>query len=180
MVYCFMADGFEEVEAFAAIDMVRRADIELKTVGIGSKVICGAHGIRTECDCTEDEIIFNDSLQAVILPGGMHGTLNLEKSEIVQKAIDFAYSNGKIVAAICAAPSVLGHKGILKNKEAIAYPGFENELTGAIISDKHVVRDSNIITAKGAGVAVDFGLEIVSAICGADKSEEIRKAIQCR
>lgn len=180
MIYCFLADGFEEVEALAAVDMIRRAGIELKTVGIGSKVIEGAHKIKVESDITEDEVVLNDTVDAVILPGGMPGTLNLEKNETVHRAIDFAVVNSKYLCAICAAPSILGHKGILKGKEAIAYPGFEKDLEGAIISDKHVVRDGNIITAKGAGVAVDFGLEIVAVVLSADKAEEIRKAIQSK
>ena len=180
MVYCFLAEGFEEVEALAAVDMIRRAGIELKTVGVGGKLISGAHGIRVECDTVCDDIFFDNTLEAVVLPGGMPGTLNLEKDNTVQRAIDFAVSNGKLLCAICAAPSILGHRGLLDGKEAIAYPGFEKDLEGAVISDKYVVRDSNIITAKGAGVAVDFGLEIVSAISGADKADEIRKAIQCK
>ncbi|MBQ7116637.1 MAG: DJ-1/PfpI family protein [Clostridia bacterium] len=180
MVYCFLAEGFEEVEALAAVDMIRRAGIELKTVGVGGKLISGAHGIRVECDKVCDDIFFDNTLEAVVLPGGMPGTLNLEKDNTVQRAIDFAVSNGKLLCAICAAPSILGHRGLLDGKEAIAYPGFEKDLEGAVISDKYVVRDSNIITAKGAGVAVDFGLEIVSAISGADKADEIRKAIQCK
>ena len=180
MIYCFLADGFEEVEAISAIDMIRRAEIDLKTVGVSGNFAVGAHGIKVECDCTEDEITLDSNLIGVILPGGMPGTLNLEKSETVQKAIDFAASEGKLVCAICAAPSVLGHKGLLSDKNAIAYPGFEKDLQGAVISSEYVVRDGNFITAKGAGVAVDFGLEIVSAVSGADKAEEIRRAIQCR
>ncbi|MBQ3136184.1 MAG: DJ-1/PfpI family protein [Clostridia bacterium] len=180
MIYCFLAEGFEEVEALAAVDMIRRADLELKIVGVNNKTICGAHKIKVECDCVSDEITLDSNLNAIILPGGMPGTLNLEKSNIVQNAIDFAYKNGKLICAICAAPSILGHKGLLDGKNAIAYPGFENELIGAVISEKHVVRDGNIITAKGAGVAVDFGLEIVSYILGTEKAEEIRKSIQCR
>ena len=109
----------------------------------------------------------------------MPGTLNLEKNCTVQKAIDFATEKGKLICAICAAPSILGHKGLLKGKEAIAYPGFENDLEGAVISEKHIVRDGNTITAKGAGVAVDFGLEIVAALVNKEKSSEIRGAIQC-
>ncbi len=180
MIYCFLADGFEEVEALAVVDMIRRAGLTLETAGIGKKLINGAHSIRVECDCTEDEIVLDDTLEAVILPGGMPGTLNLENSATVQSAIDYAAMNNKFICAICAAPSVLGHKGLLEGKNAIAYPGFEKELEGAVISEEYVVRDGNIITAKGAGVAVDFGLEIVSALSGAEAAEKIRKAIQCR
>ncbi len=180
MIYCFLADGFEEVEALAAVDMIRRAGLELKIVGVDNILIKGAHGIKVECDCRQDEIVLDDNLSAVILPGGMPGTLNLEKNNTVQMAIDYASQNEKLICAICAAPSILGHKGLLKGKTAIAYPGFEKDLEGAEISKKHVVRDGNIITAKGAGVAVDFGLEIVSYLSGEEKAEEIRKAIQCR
>lgn len=180
MIYCFLADGFEEVEALAAVDMIRRAGLELKTVGVEKKLITGAHGIKVEADITEAEIALDEQLQAVILPGGMPGTINLEDSKTVQKAIDYTFENKKLVCAICAAPSILGHKGLLKGKEAIAYPGFEKDLEGAVISDKYVVSDGNIITAKGAGVAIDFGLEIVAYLLSEDKAEEIRKSIQSK
>ncbi len=179
MIYCFLADGFEEIEALATVDIIRRAGLDLKTVGIGDKVICGAHGIKVECDIAEAEVVLDENLKAVILPGGMPGTLNLENNCTVQSAIDFAFKKSIYLCAICAAPLILGHKGILRGKSAIAYPGFEKELEGAYISENHVVCDDVIITAKGAGVAVDFALEIVSALCGKDTSEKIREAIQC-
>ncbi|MGN1195855.1 MAG: DJ-1/PfpI family protein, partial [Acutalibacteraceae bacterium] len=119
------------------------------------------------------------SVEAVILPGGMPGTLNLEKSETVQSAIDFAAENKKLICAICAAPSILGHKNLLAGREAIAYPGFEKDLYSAKISESFVVKDENFITAKGAGVAVDFGLEIAAALYGKEKSDSIRSSIQC-
>ena len=108
------------------------------------------------------------------------GATNLEESAEVQKAIDFAQANGKYICAICAAPQILGHKGLLKGKEAIAYPGFETELEGAKISDEYVVLDDNIITAKGAGVATEFGLKIVSVLVGENTAEKIGKAIQMK
>ncbi len=179
MIYCFLAEGFEEIEALAPVDIIRRAGLAVKTVGIGGKYVTGAHGIKVESDACEDEVLLNDDLQAIILPGGMPGTLNLEKNIIVQRAIDFAVEKNRLVCAICAAPSILGHKGLLKSKEAIAYPGFEKDLEGAVISKNYVVRDGLFITAKGAGVAVDFGLEIVAALVSTEKSSEIRGAIQC-
>ncbi len=178
MVYCFLADGFEEVEAIAPVDMLRRAGVEVVTVGVTGKIATGAHNIPVTADCNVDEINLDSSLEAVILPGGMPGALNLENSSEVQKAIDFAVENGKFVCAICAAPQILGHKDLLEGKEAIAYPGFENELKGAVISEKYVVCDGRFITAKGAGVATEFGLEIVSQLKGRDKAEEIRSQIQ--
>lgn len=180
MVYCFLADGFEEVEAIAPIDMLRRAGVEVKTVGVTGDVIDGRHGIKVIPDVDIKDIILDESLEAVILPGGLPGATNLEDSADVQKAIDFADENGKYICAICAAPQILGHKGLLKGKNAIAYPGFEGELEGAIISEDYVVLDGNIITAKGAGVATEFGLKIVSVLKNEELAEEIGKAIQIK
>ena len=113
----------------------------------------------------------------VILPGGMPGTLNLDGSQIVHNALDFAFEKGKYIAAICAAPSILGQTGLLSGKEAICYPGFEDKLYNAIISDKRVVRDGNVITAAGMGVAVDFGLELVALLYGNERADELRHAV---
>lgn len=179
MVYCFLADGFEEVEALAPVDMLRRAGVDVKTVGVNSLKITGSHSITVQCDLTIDRISLGNDIDAIILPGGMPGTLNLESSAVVQAVIEHCVSAGKFVCAICAAPSILGHKGLLNGKNAIAFPGFEKDLTGAIISDKHVVRDGVFITAKGAGVAIDFGLEIVAALCGEDEASKIKASIQC-
>lgn len=180
MVYCFLADGFEETEAIAPVDMLRRAGVTVKTVGIGKSVITGSHGLSVICDLTDSELRLTDELDGVILPGGMPGTLNLDASQAVHSAVDFAVSHQKLVCAICAAPSILGRKGLLSGKKAIAFPGFEKELEGAIISKDPVVKDGVFITAKGAGVAVDFGLEIVAALVSRAKSDEIRSSIQCR
>ncbi len=180
MVYCFLADGFEELEAIAPIDMLKRAGIEVVTVGVTGKNVTGSHGITFVADITEDEISLTEKLEAVILPGGMPGTLNLEKSQKVQNAVDYAIDNGKLVCAICAAPSILGHKGLLKGKKATAFPGFEKDLDGAITDGDFVVCDSNFITAKGAGVATEFGLAIVSYLVSKEKSDEIKATIQSR
>ncbi len=178
MLYIFLADGFEEIEALAPVDVLRRAGLTVKTVGVGGDMITGSHGITVKCDLTADSAAITNELQGVILPGGMPGTVNLEKNSTVQSFIDFAYENGKLVCAICAAPSILGHKGILNGKEATCFPGFETELEGARLSPKYVVRDGNVITARGMGVAVDFGLEIVSAFLGRDKADAIKGNIQ--
>lgn len=180
MVYCFLANGFEEVEAIAPVDMLRRAGVEVKTVGVTGDVVSSSHNIKVIPDISLSEVILDESLEAVILPGGLPGATNLEESAEVQKAIDFVNEKGKYICAICAAPQILGHKGLLKGKEAIAYPGFETELEGAKISDEYVVIDGNIITAKGAGVATEFGLKIVSALVGEDSAEKIGKAIQMK
>lgn len=178
MVYCFLADGFEETEAIAPIDMLKRAGVLVTTVGIGKRVITGSHGIPVTADITDSEFKADEELEAVILPGGMPGTLNLDASKTVHSALDFAEEHGKLLCAICAAPSILGKKGLLCGREAIAFPGFEKDLNGAVISKKFVVRDGNVITARGAGVAVKFGLEIAAALVGRKRSDEIFEQIQ--
>lgn len=178
MFYCFLAEGFEELEAIGAVDMLIRAGIDVKLVGVTGQTVRGAHGISVVADCLCDGVVPDGSLDGIMLPGGMPGTLNLQKNDCVQSFIDYAVKEDKLVCAICAAPMILGHKGLLEGREAIAYPGFEKELHGAVISQKHVVRDGNFITAKGAGVAADFGLEIVAALKGRALADEIRAAIQ--
>lgn len=180
MVYCFLADGFEELEAIAPVDILRRADVDVITVGVTGDVVDGRHGIKIIADCSIDDIELSDKLEGVILPGGLPGATNLEESAKVQQAIDFAADNNKLVCAICAAPQILGHKGLLKGKEAIAYPGFESELDGAKISSDFIAVDGNFITAKGAGVATDFGFAITAAIKGQEVSDKIKASIQCR
>ena len=179
MVYLFLANGFETIEALAVVDMLRRAKIDVKTVVVTGKIVTSSHNIDVTADIEIDEFDVKDA-DAVVLPGGMPGTLNLEADKTVQGAIDCCVENKKYICAICAAPSILGHKGLLKGKEAICFPGFETDLTGAILSDKYVVTDGLIITARGAGVAVDFGLEIVKALKGEETAENVRKTIQCR
>lgn len=178
MVYLFLADGFEIIEALAPVDMLRRAKIDVQTVGVTGKTVCSSCGVEVNADITMDEFEYHD-VDAVVLPGGMPGTINLENSAAVQSAIDKAVEDQAFVCAICSAPSVLGHKGLLKGKEAIAFPGFEDALDGAVLSDKYVVTDGKFITAKGAGVATQFGLEIVRALTDDETAENVRKTIQC-
>ena len=151
----------------------------MKIVGVGSDVITGAHGISTVCDAVDSDLTPGDDIEAVILPGGMPGTLNLERSAKVNAFVDYAYENQKLVCAICAAPSILGHKGMLKGKKAVCFPGFESELEGAELSDSFVVTDGNIITAKGMGSAVKFGIAIGAAFVGEAKMEKIEESPQC-
>ena len=179
MIYLYLADGFETIEALAAYDMLKRAKLDVVTVGVTGKTVKSAQGVEVNADIEIGAVNF-DRLDCVILPGGMPGTLNLEASAEVQSAIDFANDKGKLIAAICAAPSILGHKGLLHGREAIAFPGFEEDLSGAVISDNYVVTDGNYITAKGAGVAVDFGLEIVRYLTDDETAKRIRSSIQCR
>ena len=177
MIYVFLAQGFEETEAIAPIDILRRCGKEVITVGIGDNIIKGSHGIAVVTD-TEDKLVeLNSDLEMIVLPGGMPGTINLEASETVQKAIDYCTANDLYIGAICAAPSILGHKGLLKGKKATCYTGFEQEFTGAEVLDEPAVIDGKIITARGAGVAVDFGLKLVEALVSKEKSEKMGEAL---
>lgn len=178
MIAVFLANGFEEIEALATVDILRRAGLNVVTVGVGSHTPVGAHSIPVTADITEDQLVISDC-EAVILPGGMPGTLNLENSSVVQAALAYAMDNALPVAAICAAPSILGHAGYLQGKKATCYPGFEPELTGAILADKGVITDGTITTASGAGVAVDFALELVRRLVSDETAETIRRGIQC-
>lgn len=172
MIYMFLAEGFEEVEALAPLDLIRRAGLEIKTVGVGSKVVVGSHGIPVAADITADE--FSDNApDMVILPGGMPGTKNLDANKTVHKAIADAVKNDAYVCAICAAPMILGKLGLVRGKTAVCYPGFEEYLDGATLPDKKVVRDGKIITAKGMGAALEFGLEIVAALKGDSEAEKL-------
>ena len=172
MIYMFLAEGFEEVEALAPLDLIRRAGLEIKTVGVGSKVVVGSHGIPVTADMTEDELSDN-APEMVILPGGMPGTKNLDASTTVHKAISDAVKNDAYICAICAAPMILGKLGFLSGKNAVCYPGFEEYLDGATLPDKKVVRDGKIITAKGMGAGIEFGLEIVAALKGSECADKL-------
>ncbi|MBE6767466.1 MAG: DJ-1/PfpI family protein [Ruminococcaceae bacterium] len=178
MIYVFLADGFEEVEALAPVDIMRRAGLSVQTVGIGGRTVTGAHGITVTADVTE-ETLTPDDIEAVVLPGGMPGTKNLEASGTVATVLEKAVQEGVLIAAICAAPSVLGHRGILRGKRATCYPGFESALEGAVLTDGGVVRDGNVLTACGAGVALEFGFQLVSALCSEEKADSLREAMRC-
>lgn len=163
MVCVFLADGFEEIEAAAPVDILRRAGIKTVIVGVGGKNIKGAHGVTVTADTVIEEIAEKPDM--IVLPGGP-GTRNLEDSPLVQKAIDKAVSDGIFIAAICAAPSILGHKGILKGKRAVCYPGYEKDLYGAQVADSQICTDGRIITGNGPGAAFAFGLELAEILGG--------------
>lgn len=180
MIYMFLAEGFEEIEALCPLDLMRRAGLSVTTVGIGGEYITGAHSITVKADITDSDFAAEhcaDRAEMIFLPGGMPGTLNLEASQVVCDALRSAAEDKKYVAAICAAPSILGKMGLLLGKEAICYPGFERFLEGATVSDERVVLDGNILTAAGMGAALDMGLKIVELFCGADKASALRSAV---
>lgn len=176
-IYLFLATGFEEIEAIATIDVLRRASLDVKSVSIsGDLKVTGAHAISVEADCLFAEV---DLIEAgmLILPGGMPGTKNLNAHEGLKAAlVQFAKAD-RPIAAICAAPMILGQLGLLEGKEATCYPGNEVHLKGAILSEYMIVQDGNIITASGPGVAIEFALQIVEHFLGEEKMEEVSKAL---
>lgn len=176
MVYLFLADGFEEIEALTPLDMLRRAGVEVTSVSINAdRLVRGTHGITVVADKTIDETDVV-ACEMVILPGGLPGADNLRLNGKVNSFIDKTMEKSGFVCAICAAPRILGEKGILKGKKAVCYPGFEKYLEGAVITDCGCVRDGNVITAKGMGKANEFGLALVEALCGSEVSEKIKSS----
>ena len=176
MVYVFLADGFEEVEALTPIDLLRRAGIAVSTVGIGCMTPTGSHGVTVMADLSEDTFLPNNDVEAIVLPGGMPGTKNLEASETVRRAIRLASEEEITVAAICAAPTVLAHAGLLQGKKATVYPGMERDL-GESSTGEAVVYDSPFLTARAAGSAMDFSLRLIEILRGKETARKIADAI---
>lgn len=178
MIYLFLAEGFEEIEALTPVDILRRASLEVTTVGVGGETIVGVHGIAVTADIPD--VMYMDSKpDMIILPGGMPGAENLDHSRIVNSALRCALKNDAYIAAICAAPMILGKRDILKDKNAVCFPGFEKYLVGAKIAPEGVlcVTDGKIITAKGMGAATEFSLALVQALKGKDEASRIASAI---
>lgn len=177
MVNVFLADGFEEAEALVTVDMLRRCGLCVKTVSItDNKTVTGAHDISVLADLTISEADLKD-FDAVILPGGLPGSDYLAQSEEVKTALLNASQNSKIIAAICAAPKVLGKHGLLKGKNAVCYPGVESELIGANVGYERVCRDGNIITSRGAGTVYDFAFTIAAALGKEAEALKVREGI---
>ena len=179
MIYVFLANGFEEVEALTPVDFLRRCDLDVRTVGVSGPVAMGSHKIPVGCDMTVEELDL-EGCDGVILPGGMPGTLNLEACEAVKNAVLWCAGHGKWIGAICAAPSVLGHLGLLKDKKATCFPGFEEELTGAEVLTDAVVRDGNSITSRGAGTAGQFAFALIEAFCSPEQAAKTKAGVQWR
>ena len=173
MVYVFLANGCEEVEALTPIDCLKRAGIEVVTVGVGGEYITSSHNITIKADITEDQVVLSKDIQMVVCPGGMPGTLNLEKSATVQKTIDYCVENDIYVACICAGPIILGHKGLLKDRNACCYQGFENDLLGAKINYNPITVDGKFVTSRGMGVALDFGAKLVELLLDKQASDSM-------
>ncbi len=164
MVYIFLADGFEEIELVSTVDTIRRADIDVKMVSISNcKAVRGAHGISVNADCVYKDCDFK-SAEMLVLPGGMPGTSNLAEHYQLSRLLQSHNKDRKPIAAICAAPSILGHLLILRGHTATCYPGFEDKLVDASLSEMPVVVSDNIITARGPGSAIPFALAIIKKL----------------
>lgn len=178
MIAVLLADGFEEVEALTPIDLLRRAGLDVRTVGMNGKIVTGSHKIPIICDAEPNEIDVGD-VSLVILPGGMPGALGLDASPFTDKILSAVNERGGRIAAICAAPFILGKRGLLKGKRAVCYPGFEKDLIGATVTNEEVVTDGNITTSKGMGTAFAFAEELVRLVCGEKKQKELSSSV-CR
>lgn len=176
-VSIFLAEGFEEIEALTPADLLRRAGAEVTLVSVGEKrEVSGSHGIAVLADKRFEETDFSDT-DLLVLPGGMPGTLHLGEFEPLLVLLKDFYEQGKLVAAICAAPTVLGKLGILNGKKAVCYPGMEEGLNGAKAGEERVAVDGTVTTSRGVGTAISFSLSLITQLFGEDKSEEIRESI---
>lgn len=180
MVYMLLGTGFEETEAIAPLDLLRRAGVEVATVGITGKTVYGSHGIGIEADITIDQMDLT-SLEMIILPGGLGGVASARASKEALEALRFAWDNGKFVAAICAGPTVLADLGITDGKSATCYPSCEKQMGSAnMVENAAAVRDGMLITGTSAGCAISFGLELVAALRGREAAQVIAKQIVIR
>lgn len=169
----FFAEGYEEIEALTVVDMCRRAKMEIDMISVtGEKTVKGAHKIGVDMDKLFEEADFAE-YDMLILPGGMPGTRNLEAHEGLMAQVDVFHAAGKYLAAICAAPSVLGHRGVLKGKKACCYPSFESHLEGAEVTFEPVAVAGNVITSRGMGTAIEFSLAIIEALCGKELADKL-------
>lgn len=178
MIYLMLADGFEVTEALTTVDVLRRAKLEVATVGVYSKTVTASCNIKVEADISPDEVDLKNA-DAVILPGGLDGTRNLEKSPFVQSALDYCVENDRYVCAICAAPSILGHKGILDGGSATCYPGFEVNPGKVSYTGEPAVKSGKVITGRGAGCTLHFGLLIAQTLASKEVADHVRESMQC-
>ena len=177
----FLADGFEEIEGLTVVDICRRASIEVETISImGRREINGSHEIVVMADKVFDEADF-DSYDMLVLPGGGKGTENLEACSALMEKIDRFYREGKYIAAICAAPSIFGHRGFLKGRKACSYPTFESHLEGAQVTKGPAEIDGHVVTSRGMGTSIDFALAIVKIFCGEEEAVKMaERVVYCR
>lgn len=179
MVYVLLGTGFEETEAIAPIDLLRRAGIPVLTVGLNGKTVVGSHGIGVVADITPEQMDMTD-LEMVVLPGGLGGVASIRASREAMDAIRFAYENDKYTAAICAGPTVLGDLGITGGKRCVCYPGCEEGCPGADIQSDAACADGKLVTGTSAGCAVAFGLKLIEVLKDAETAQAIAKQIVIR
>lgn len=173
----FFGTGYEEIEALTVVDILRRAGVETTMVSVtDERSVAGSHDIKVGMDALIDEVDF-DKTDVIVLPGGMPGTKKLEACETLMKQVDAFASQDKIVAAICAAPSILGHRGLLRGRKACSYPTFESHLDGAEVLQQPAVIDGNIITGRGMGAAIPFGLAILEKLQGKEAAQKMAETI---
>lgn len=177
MFYVLLANGFEETEALVPVDLLRRAGVAVKTVGISGKTVIGSKNIIVQADILPEEMDLN-ICKGIMLPGGMPGTENLYDSDIVRQAVQYCVSQDLLLCSICAAPTIPGRMGLLKDKKAICFPGCESKLDGACLTDAPVVQDGIMITAKGAGCVFAFSHKIISALLDHDTADRVIAQIQ--
>lgn len=176
-VCVFLADGFEEIEGLTVVDILRRAGLEAVTASVKDEIsVTGSHNITVLADKTAAEVDF-DGIDMLVLPGGMPGTKNLAASELVKEKILEFHQQGKWLAAICAAPSVFGDMGLLNEERAACYPGFEEHLKGAEVTEEKVVVSGHFITSRGMGTAILFALQIVEQLLDKEKADRIKASI---
>lgn len=180
MVYVFLAEGFEEIEAVTVIDVLRRSGTKVLSVGIGGKNIKGSRGITVCADIDDSSAALDEKLEMIYLPGGMNGMLNLDASAFVEKAIRYCQDNDLYISAMCAAPAVLGHKGVLKGKKACCYPGMEKELLGAEISADDVTVDGKIITSKGPATAMALAVKLAEIMTDKATADKVSEGLLCK
>ena len=177
LIYVFLADGFEEVEALTPVDVLRRAGLKVVTVSVmENKVVEGAHGVHVVADALFADID-KDAADMLLLPGGMPGATNLDAHEGLSELVKAYAEAGKPLAAICAAPLVYGKRGLLRGKKVTCYPGFEGFLEGAEYTAALVEQDGNFITGKGPGAAMDFAFAVVEKFCGAEKVRDLKQGM---
>ena len=176
MIAVLFANGFEEIEALTPVDILRRAGLKVVTVGVTGKTVTGSHGITYTADTTVADFP-NEKIDLLILPGGMPGTKNLDENPFTDEILQKTQNDGGRISAICAAPMVLGKRGLLKNKRACCYPGFENYLIGASVTSNDVVTDGLITTARGMGVALDFSLRLLALLTDEKTALDMAKAV---
>ena len=173
MVYILLGTGFEEVEAIAPCDILRRGGVEVAFAGIGGLLVAGSHGIAVKADVTVEDID-REKLDMIVLPGGLGGVSSMEKSAAARDVIRWAWDNGKLVAAICAAPTLLSQLGITEGKRCVCYPGLEHEMGSAKMEDAATVQDGPLLPGRGPGAAVDYGLMLLKVLRGEQTARQVQ------